>query len=238
MLRLMAESQRSIRAVALLLPNLTQLDLTGPAQVLSAVPGVELHLVWRDAEPVRCDGGWSIVPTITFDEAPQADLLLVPGGQGAFEVLTDDGVLDFVRRQAAGARWITSVCTGAFVLAATGLLAGRRATTHWASLPMLGEFGAVPVRERVVVDGNVITGGGITAGIDFGLALAAEIAGESAARRVQLKLEYDPAPPFDSGTPDGFGADAAARIARDTQAARRPLVDAALEHMRTDYEGP
>ncbi|OLT42671.1 AraC family transcriptional regulator [Saccharomonospora sp. CUA-673] len=222
----------AVRAVAVLLPNLTQLDLTGPAQVLSATPGVVLDLAWRTTDPVRCDGGWSIIPTVTFDEAPQADLLLVPGGQGAFEVLTDDAVLEFVRRQARGARWVTSVCTGSFVLAAAGLLTGRRATTHWASLPMLAEFGVAAVSERVVVDGNVITGGGITAGIDFGLTLAAEIAGEDVAREVQLRLEYDPAPPFDSGTPDGFGAEAAAAIGERTRQARRPLVDAALRHLR------
>lgn len=228
----MTDSSPPFRAVALLLPNLTQLDLTGPAQVLSSLPEVELHLAWRTTDPVRCDGGWSIVPTVSFDDAPQADLLLVPGGQGAFEVLTDEVVLEFVRAQAAGARWVTSVCTGSFMLAAAGLLAGRRATSHWASLPMLAEFGAVPVRERIVADGNVITGGGITAGIDFGLALAAEVAGEEAARRVQLRLEYDPAPPFDAGSPDRFGADAAAEIARASQEARRPLVDAALRHLR------
>ncbi|MFF2623376.1 DJ-1/PfpI family protein [Oerskovia jenensis] len=190
-----------LRVVALLFPGCTQLDLTGPAQVFSRFPGAQVDLAWRDTEPVATDCGWSIVPTTTLADAPPADVLFVPGGDGTFELLGDEDVLAFLRRQAAGARWVTSVCTGSFLLAAAGLLDGYRATTHWASLPLLAELGALPVAERVVVDRDRMTGAGITSGIDFALVLAAEELGEDVARRLQLMLEYDPQPPFDAGSP-------------------------------------
>ncbi|GAA3216115.1 DJ-1/PfpI family protein [Oerskovia jenensis] len=190
-----------LRVVALLFPGCTQLDLTGPAQVFARFPGAQVDLAWRDTEPVATDCGWSIVPTTTLADAPPADVLFVPGGDGTFELLGDEDVLAFLRRQAAGARWVTSVCTGSFLLAAAGLLDGYRATTHWASLPLLAELGALPVAERVVVDRDRMTGAGITSGIDFALVLAAEELGEDVARRLQLMLEYDPQPPFDAGSP-------------------------------------
>jgi cyclohexyl-isocyanide hydratase len=138
---------------------------------------------------------------MTFDDCPALDVICVPGGAGVEALMTDAGTLEFIRRQAGGARFVTSVCTGALVLGAAGLLRGRRATTHWAYHELLGIFGAVPVQERVVRDGNLLTGGGITAGIDFALTLASELFGEEAAQAVQLALEYAPAPPFDAGTP-------------------------------------
>lgn len=184
-----------------LFPNVTQLDFTGPAQVFSRLPNTKVHLAWHDTEPVRTDCGWSIVPTTTLSDCPQGDVLFVPGGEGAFEIFDDSVALAFLRRQAARARWVTSVCTGSFSLAAAGLLTGRRATSHWASLDMLAEFGVIPVAERVVTDGNVITGGGVTSGIDFALHLAAVEFGEQVAKEVQLALEYDPSPPFDHGSP-------------------------------------
>lgn len=185
----------------LLFPNITQLDLTGPFEVLSMMPGAQTHLVWKDTRPLRAGSGLILQPTDTFAECPPLDVICIPGGAGMNPLLTDDETLDFIRRQAAQARYVTSVCTGALVLGAAGLLRGKRAATHWMSMEFLAAFGAIPVDERVVVDGNVITGGGVTAGIDFGLRLVAEIAGEEVAKRIQLAIEYDPQPPFRSGHP-------------------------------------
>ena len=191
----------SVRFVCLLFPHVTQLDLTGPVQLFSRLPGASVHLAWHRVEPVETDAGFSILPTVSFADAPQADVLMVPGGRGAFELMEDPAALGFVRRQAAGARYVTSVCTGSFVLGAAGLLRGRRATTHWASHGMLGLLGAVPEQGRVVRDGNLITGGGVTSGIDFALTVAAEVYDAATARAVQLAMEYDPRPPFDAGSP-------------------------------------
>jgi cyclohexyl-isocyanide hydratase len=226
------------RFVALLFPNVTQLDLTGPVQLFSRLPGATVDLAWHTLDPVPTDAGFSIVPTVTFDDAPQADVIMVPGGQGAFDLLDDEVALQFVRTQAAGARYVTSVCTGAFVLGAAGLLEGRRATTHWASHAMLDLLGAIPEHARVVRDGNVITGGGVTSGIDFALVVAAELFGDDAARRVQLTMEYDPRPPFDAGSPDRPEADplqveearAAARKSRE------PVLRRAAARLNTDDE--
>ena len=196
-----------VQFVSLLFPHVTQLDLTGPVEVFSRLPGAVSDLAWHRVEPVETAAGFSIVPTVSFDHAPQADVLMVPGGPGAFELMEDPVALDFVRRQAAGARYVTSVCTGSFVLGAAGLLLGRRATTHWASHPMLEILGARPEEGRVVRDGNLITGGGVTSGIDFALAVAAELYGDETARSVQLAMEYDPQPPFDAGSPRGVDTD-------------------------------
>jgi cyclohexyl-isocyanide hydratase len=200
----------------LLFPDITQLDMTGPYEVLTKLPGAEVHLVWKTAGPVRAGGGMQILPTTTYDACPQLDLVCVPGGAGMNPLLEDEETLAFLRRQAAGAKYVTSVCTGSLVLGAAGLLKGRRAATHWMSMDMLREFGAVPVQERVVVDGNVITGGGVTAGIDFGLTVAAEVAGADVAKAIQLGIEYDPQPPFQAGSPEAAGAALTAAV---TQAA-------------------
>jgi cyclohexyl-isocyanide hydratase len=192
---------QAVHFVSVLFPQVTQLDLTGPLQVFSRLPGAVIDLAWHRREPVQTDSGFSINPTVTFDESPQADVLLVPGGHGAFDLLDDPAALDFVRRQSVHARYVTSVCTGAFVLGAAGLLLGRRATTHWASHPLLSILGAVPTEGRVVRDGCLITGGGVTSGIDFALVVAAEICDEATARSIQLAIEYNPDPPFDAGTP-------------------------------------
>jgi cyclohexyl-isocyanide hydratase len=196
----------------LLYPNVTQLDATGPAQVLSRVPGAKLHMIWKTRDPVPTDAGFSIVPTTTFADCPQLDVLCVPGGGGQVEVMVDAEALDFLRRQAAGARYVTSVCTGSLILGAAGLLKGYRSACHWAWREMLKDFGATPVAERVVRDRNRISGGGVTAGIDFGLTVAAELAGEEVARSIQLVLEYDPQPPFDSGSPEKAGSERVKRI--------------------------
>ncbi|MBO9056852.1 DJ-1/PfpI family protein [Curtobacterium flaccumfaciens pv. flaccumfaciens] len=189
-----------IRIAFLLFPHLTQLDLTGPAQVLSRVPGARVEYVAATLDPVPSDCGLALVPTVTIGDAGPADVLVVPGGDGAFDAMLDPDVVAFVRRQAEHATWITSVCTGAFVLGAAGLLAGRRATTHWASKPMLEAFGAQPVDARIARDGAVVTAAGVSAGIDMALWLAAELAGRPAAEAIQLQIEYDPQPPFDHGS--------------------------------------
>ena len=190
----------------LLFPHVTQLDLTGPAQFLSRLPDARVDLVWEDRAPVPTDAGFSILPTATFADVPRADLLCVPGGMGVSTVINHAPALDWVRQVGSDAQWVTSVCTGALILGAAGLLQGYRATTHWAWHDLLALFGAEPVQARHVIDRNRATGGGVTAGIDFALALMAEIAGEEHARTIQLALEYDPAPPFQGGSPARAGA--------------------------------
>ncbi len=185
----------------LLFPNITQLDLTGPYEVLSKLPGAKVHLIWKSLEPVKAVGGLAILPDTTLAECPQLDLVCVPGGPGMTPLINDEEVLAFLRKQAEGARYITSVCTGSLVLGAAGLLQGKKAATHWMAMEILPTLGAIPVADRVVIDGNIITGGGVTAGIDLGLAVAAEVAGAEVAKQIQLQLEYDPKPPFDSGHP-------------------------------------
>ena len=202
----------------LLFPDITQLDMTGPYEVFIKFPDAHVHLVWKTRAPVTAGGGMQITPTTTFAECPPLDLICVPGGAGMNALLNDTETLDFIRRQAKGARYVTSVCTGALVLGAAGLLKGKRAATHWMSREMLSAFGATPVAERVVVDGNVITGGGVTAGIDFALKVAAEAFGPDLAKAIQLSIEYDPHPPFDAGSPERAGA---ALVAK-TRAAAAP----------------
>ncbi|TPW05946.1 MAG: ThiJ/PfpI domain-containing protein [bacterium] len=186
----------------ILFPNVTQLDFTGPLQMLHRVPGATTHILARTRAPVPSDCGLGLVPTVTFAEAPELDMICVPGGFGVGAAIQDAETLDFVRKAGRSARYVTSVCTGAFVLGAAGLLRGRRATTHWAYHHLLPLVGAIPQQGRVVRDENVFTGGGVTAGIDFALTVAAEIASPEAAQRIQLATEYDPDPPFAAGSPD------------------------------------
>ncbi len=192
----------SMHIAFLLFPEVTQLDLTGPAQFLSRLPGAKVDLVWASRDPVPTDAGFSILPTATFEQVTRADILCVPGGIGVTDVIEDDSAMAWVAQVGGSAQWVTSVCTGSLILGAAGLLAGYRATTHWAWHDELARFGAEPVRARTVVDRNRVTGGGVTAGIDFALVLIAEVAGEDTARLLQLALEYDPQPPFDGGSPD------------------------------------
>ncbi len=191
-----------LRIAFLLFPQVTQLDLTAPAQVLSRLGQARLDLVWKTRDPVPTDAGFSIVPTATFDEVPSADILCVPGGLGINGVIADDEALGWVARVGEGATWVTSVCTGSLILGAAGLLRSYRAACHWGQREQLRLFGAEPVAARTVVDRNRITGGGVTAGIDFALTVTAMLRGEDHARLVQLSLEYDPQPPFDAGSPD------------------------------------
>lgn len=194
-----------LRIAFLLFPNVTQLDLIGPAQVLSRLGDARLDLVWRTLDPVPTDAGFAIVPTATFDDVATADILCVPGGLGVTAVIEDDAAMAWVERVGATVTWVTSVCTGALILGAAGLLRGYRATTHCASHGNLALFGAEPVHARTVVDRNRVTGGGVTAGIDFALTLTALLRGDDHARIVQLGLEYDPQPPFDAGSPEAAG---------------------------------
>jgi cyclohexyl-isocyanide hydratase len=186
----------------LLFPTVTQLDFTGPLQVFSSVPGATVHLIWKRIEPVASDSVMMLTPTITFADCPQLDVICVPGGFGTDDMVNDEEVLGFLRRQAKGAKYVTSVCTGSLVLGAAGLLQGYRATTHWSAMENLAPFGATPTRTRVCVDRNRVTGGGVTAGIDFALTLVSLMIDRQAAEMVQLRLEYNPAPPFNSGSPD------------------------------------
>ena len=191
----------TLQIAMLLFPGLTQLDLTGPYEVFARIPGARVHLAWKDTKPVVADSGLAILPTSTFDDVPPADVLFAPGGGGQVALLQDEAVMGFLRTQGERARYVTSVCTGALLLGAAGLLRGYRAATHWAYMDLLPTVGATPVHERVVVDRNRITAGGVTAGIDFALRLMAELAGQDRAERAQLMMEYDPAPPFGAGHP-------------------------------------
>ncbi|MGZ5957290.1 MAG: DJ-1/PfpI family protein [Myxococcaceae bacterium] len=182
-------------------PDLTQLDLTGPYEIFARAPGMRAVVVGTRPGLIRSDSGLSLGTDCMLDDAPPLDVLCIPGGIGVNGLLTDDRVLDFVADRGARAAWVTSVCTGALVLGAAGLLRGYRATTHWLSLDLLADLGATPVEARVVRDRNRITGGGVTAGIDFALTLVAELHGREVAERIQLTIEYDPAPPFRSGSP-------------------------------------
>jgi cyclohexyl-isocyanide hydratase len=188
----------------LLYPGLTLLDLIGPQTTLG-LHG-QTHLISKSLEPIASDSGIAIVPTTTYDECPrELDVLFVPGGMGTADVMEDVDTLRFLEARARTAGYVTSVCSGSLILAAAGLLQGYRATTHWSSLDVLAAFGVEVDPRRVVVDRNRITAGGVTAGIDFGLALVAELRGEQAARLTQLTMEYDPKPPFDSGSPEAAG---------------------------------
>jgi cyclohexyl-isocyanide hydratase len=202
----------SIAIGFLVFPNVQQLDLTGPYEVFASWPEARVRLVWKDRSPVVSATGLRLAPDATFDDCGQLDVVCVPGGIGVNPLLTDKIALDFLRRQAKGARFVTSVCTGALVLGAAGLLRGKRATTHWASHHLLAAFGAVPTEGRVVRDGAVLTGGGVTAGIDFALTLVAELAGAAAAQAIQLNLEYAPEPPFDAGSPATAPAEVVAAV--------------------------
>ncbi|MBF7982064.1 MULTISPECIES: DJ-1/PfpI family protein [Rahnella] len=185
----------------LLFPALTQLDLTGPYEVLARAPNTKVHLIWKSLNLVVSDRGMAIQPTTTFETCPDLDVICVPGGPGQIYLMDDEEVLSFIRTQSKQAKLVTSVCTGSLVLGAAGLLDGYKATTHWASLDQLALLGAEPVNERVVRDRNRITGAGVTSGIDFALNVVSEMYGSDIAQNIQLHMEYDPAPPFTSGSP-------------------------------------
>jgi cyclohexyl-isocyanide hydratase len=196
----------------LVFPKVTQLDLTGPVQVFSSIAGAKVHLIWKRLEPIQSDSVLVLTPTTTYADCPQLDVICVPGGYGADDLLNDEETLAFLRRQADGAKFVTSVCTGSLVLGAAGLLRGYRAATHWTAMECLSAFGATPTKTRVCIDRNRVTGGGVTAGIDFALTLVSKLVDDRTAQSIQLRLEYNPAPPFNSGSPDTAPADVLAQI--------------------------
>jgi cyclohexyl-isocyanide hydratase len=210
----------------LLFPKLTQLDLTGPLQVFSRIPGAMIHLVGKTRDAVPSDTVLTLTPTVDFEHCPQLDVICVPGGVGTDDLVNDEATLDFLRRQATAAKYITSVCTGSLVLGAAGLLRGYRAATHWSAIDNLAAFGAIPSRERVCVDRDRITGGGVTAGIDFALTLASVLAGRTTAEAIQLMLEYNPAPPFDAGSPDSAPPQVLAMLNQRMTGARQRRAEA------------
>jgi cyclohexyl-isocyanide hydratase len=183
-------------------PAMTQLDLTGPLQVFASLPDADVRVLWKTLDPIRTQGGLRLLPDTTMADCPHLDVICVPGGPGIVDLMDDEAVLSFLRTRAEEVRFIGSVCTGALVLGAAGLLRGKRATTHWRWTDLLAPLGAIPAPGRVVRDGKLFSGGGVTAGIDFALTIVAELAGREAAESIQLGIEYAPAPPFDAGHPD------------------------------------
>lgn len=207
-----------------LYPNVTQLDFAGPAQVLCRMPGASVTYASPAGGDVMTDCGFAVADTARLSAVPRCDLLCVPGGAGSEALCGDAEALAEIARLAGTARYVTSVCTGSLILGAAGLLRGRRAACHWAWRDVLPAFGAIPDSGRVVRDGSIVTGGGVTAGIDFALTLAAEIAGEDVAKAIQLAIEYAPAPPFDCGRPDSAPASIRSMVENAVAPRRRRLL--------------
>jgi cyclohexyl-isocyanide hydratase len=223
-------TNRTVCHIGLLIfPAMTQIDFAEPFEVFARLPDTIVHVVAKTLDPVRTDRGLVLVPTVTFEDCPPLDVVVVPGGPGTQHLLHDGAMLGFLRQQAQQAKYVTSVCTGALVLGAAGLLLGCRATTHWLSMPLLDLYGAVAVAERVVVDGNRVTAGGCTAGMDFALQLAAMIRGETIAQQIQLHLEYSPAPPFQSGSPATAPKDVVETVRRAAESSQQERWKAASD---------
>lgn len=201
-----------------------QADLTGPFEILANAPDSTFHVIGKDRSPVRDARGLILTPQLALSEAPQLDVLLVPGGGGVNALMEDETVLAFIRQQAERAKIVFSVCTGSFVLGAAGLLNGLRATTHWASHHLLKFFGAIPVNERVVVDGKIVTAAGVTSGIDGALRVVAMLRDNETAQAIQLYTQYAPEPPFNSGTPETARAELLQKVQSDI----REILDARL----------
>ncbi|MEH2283700.1 MAG: DJ-1/PfpI family protein [Nostoc sp.] len=202
----MTNSQKQIIGLVVY-PGMTALDIVGPQTVFSSLPGVHIHRIWKTLDPIKTDDGMMILPDTTFENCPPLDVICVGGGLGQSAVVDDPEVLEFFQKQGSTAKFITSVCGGSEFLAKAGLLQGYRAATHWMMREQLARLGVEVGTERVVIDRNRLTGGGVTAGIDFGLTIAEVLCGEEAAKIAQLLMEYDPAPPFDVGSPEKAGAE-------------------------------
>lgn len=221
---------RPLTIVFVLFPGITQLDFTGPFEILRRLPGADVVVASREGGTLQTDSGLELAGLARLADVATADVICVPGGMGMTAAIGDAELVAAVRRLGSGARYVTSVCTGSLLLAAAGLLDGKRATCHWAFRPLLGEIGVQVEDARVVRDGNVITGGGVTAGIDFAFRLVAELAGPAVAQRIQLYTEYDPQPPFAAGSPDTAPADLVALVREQTAtiyAERRAALHAA-----------
>jgi cyclohexyl-isocyanide hydratase len=186
---------------AIIFPNMDQCDFTGPFEVLSRLPDSTFHITWTRREPIRDYHGLILTPEVSLGQCPQLDLLVVPGGPGQEALMEDEEVLSFIRDRARGAKCVFSVCTGALLCGAAGLLKGVRATTHWSAFHLLEYYGAIPTDARVVEDGKMVSAAGVTAGFDGALVIASRLRGEEVAREIQLAMEYAPEPPFDSGSP-------------------------------------
>jgi cyclohexyl-isocyanide hydratase len=212
----------------LIFPDMDQCDFTGPFEALARVPNSRFMTIWKDKNPVRDLAGMQLLADTTIDEAPQLDVMLVPGGYGQEALMKDEVVLSFIRKQAAGARYVFSVCTGALVCGAAGLLQGKRATTHWTAMEVLPLFGAIPSDERVVIDGKLVSAGGVTSGIDGSLIVVSLLRGETVAQELQLYMAYDPKPPFQAGSP----ATAPASIVAAIKERARPITERRLDSAR------
>jgi cyclohexyl-isocyanide hydratase len=222
----MIPTGRHLHIGAFLFEDVDQMDFTGPFEVLSRLPDSTFHIFGKTAQPVRDARGLVLTPATGFAGVPELDVLIVPGGSGVNRLMEDEETLDFLRRKSAGLECLFSVCTGALLLGAAGLLKGRRATTHWASHDLLASFGTLPVDGRVVVDGNLVTAAGVTSGIDAALRVAALLRGDAVAQGLQLYLEYTPDPPFHSGSPQTSPVEVTARLReqmRDVLAERHEI---------------
>jgi cyclohexyl-isocyanide hydratase len=227
----MKTAPESLSVGLVLFEGVTQLDFTGPYEVFSRMPGATVYLVAESMTPIRTEFGLTISPNVAFDAAPPLDVICVPGGWGVNAQLGNTALREFLRERAPSARYVTSVCTGALLLGAAGLLDGYRATTHWMSIDFLASFGAIHIDQRVVIDRNRITGGGVTAGIDLALVIAAELYGGATSQAIQLAIEYQPAPPFNSGSPHSAPAEIRDRVLAAAQPgldARRSAIERAL----------
>ncbi|MEP9355516.1 DJ-1/PfpI family protein [Xanthobacter sp. KR7-65] len=198
----MIPADQHLHIGSILFEGLDQIDFTGPFEVLARIPNSTFHIAGKTMAPVKDTRGLLLTPEKTFGQMPKLDVLHVPGGPGQEALMEDEETLDFIRTQADGAMFVFSVCTGALICGAAGLLKGKRATTHWAAMDVLPYLGAIPLTDRVVVEGNYIFAGGVTSGIDGALTLAAMLRGEKAAQQIQLYMQYHPEPPFDAGTPE------------------------------------
>ncbi len=224
------EAAKPFQIGMVIFEQMTNLDFVGPQDSLARVRAAKIHVIAKTLDPITTDSNHRILADTTFAQAPELDMLFIPGGPGTTQIMQDPEVLAFLRDRAPRAQWVTSVCTGALVLGAAGLLKGYRAATHWAFMDILPTLGAIPVNERVVIDRNRVTGGGVTAGIDFGLTLIGKIWGDDLAKLIQLGQEYNPAPPYDAGSPDRV-PEVAARFRKMTAGMHEARLEAAKRAM-------
>lgn len=224
----MTQSPETKVAGLLLFPNMTQLDLTGPLEVLGRLPGWRVEIVAPTLAPVRTDKGLVIQPDADFNTTSSYELFIVPGGPGTDDAILDPKIVDFVRNRSNAAAYIFGICTGSLLLGAAGLLRGRRSGGHWQARDLLSQFGAIPSDDRLTIDGNIYTSGGVTAGIDMALRVVATVAGDEVAQQIQLQIEYDPEPPFNAGTPF-VAPPAIVKRALTATEARRAIRVAAVE---------